>query len=760
MPSQEPRRSTRGAGPPPLPPHFTTIQAILNAEVSLGSLVSVIGVVKECQLPVPTTGRDFKSTLKLVDLSVQDDEDQALNVFIFRQEAAMPKVSLGDVVLLWRVKVQQYRAYPRSVITNIATAIRVYQAGLIPEPPALAQKALADLDRDKHAPSTEANAYVSYLYHQLDKSTLPDEAEFRQRAEESRNVKQKFSLLKDVREGQFCDLIARVARPPFSNFGTVTLYVSDYTENPHFHNHTLEEMPAPDGDPYGYGYTGEPANVPKLDWVGPYGKMSLQVTCFEPHASYVQENVSAGDWVALRNVQIKYGRDGRFLEGFLRESFNYTTRINVNVLNAEDLEHADPRLKDAIRRRRDYEKKKQKQLKQLKAAQVAGEKRRESLAAGEKRKDSPTPEPERLNTKKRRKAARAAKKQQEEVAAAAAAAAAAATTTTTGAKEQPNDPSSTDDPPLKLELNEHVTCETHKAPFASITSILNLPIYPTTGHPLPFACTKHRVRVRVVDFFPHNLQDFACSRTLAEWDQLSDNGDLSDSASLSSSSSNNAAACDGVQGAKTVWEWRFALLLEDADPVVAKNTTEQSPEATRPSRLWALVDNTEAQCLTGLDATNLRRDPKTLERLRERMFTLWGNLETVKRQTQTAGSRSAEGIRTRKQHKALQQQQQQQQQQQPPKDSKKASLRRRAGLEKPPLESSDVSSEEDEEENEKNEEAGRGKERSIEKLDESKISNRPFACCIKQYGVRAKNGEGTVTTWVRCFGLFGTKICS
>ncbi|KAL1840211.1 hypothetical protein VTJ49DRAFT_694 [Mycothermus thermophilus] len=737
MPSQEPRKSTRGAAPPPLPPHFTTIKAILNCEVSLASLVSVIGVVKECQLPVPTTGKDFKSTLRLVDLSTQDEEDQTLNVFIFRQEATMPKVNLGDVVLLWKVKVQQYRAYPRSVITNIATAIRVYQAGLIPKPPALAQKALTDLDQDKHAPSPEENAYVSYLYHQLDKSTLPDEAEFKQKAEESRNVKQKFSLLKDVREDRFCDLIVRVARPPFSNFGTVTLYVSDYTENAHFHNHTLEDVPARDGDPYGYGYTGEPADAPKLNWVGPYGKMSLQVTCFEPHASYIQENVSAGNWVALRNVQIKYGRDGRFLEGFLRESFNYTTRVNVNVLDTSDLEHADPRLKDAIRRWRDYEKKKEKQLKQLKAAQAAGEKRRESLAAGEKRKDSPTPEPERLNAKKRRKAARAAKRQQEEAAAVAA------------KEQQPNHQLPTDDPPLKVELNEHITCETHKTPFASITSILNPPIHPTTGRPLPFACAKHRVRVRVVDFFPHNLEDFACPRTLTEWDQLSDNEDFSDSASLSSSSSSdNAAARARAQGAKTVWEWRFALLLEDADPSVAKaitTTAEPSPAATRPDRLWVLVDNIEAQCLTGLDATDLRRDPETLAQLRERMFTLWGNLEEVKSQARATKTVGRERRR---------------QKQQQPKDIKKPLPPGKRRLEKPPLESPDVSEEEEEEEEDEGDGEEGGDERCIDKLDKSKISNRPFACCIKQYGVRAKDEEGKATTWVRCFGMFGTKICS
>jgi hypothetical protein len=34
------------------------------------------------------------------------------------------------------------------------------------------------------------------------------------------------------------------------------------------------------------------------------------------------------------------------------------------------------------------------------------------------------------------------------------------------------------------------------------------------------------------------------------------------------------------------------------------------------------------------------------------------------------------------------------------------------------------------------------------------VSNKPFSCCIQQYGIYDKD-KGT---WVRCFGLFGTKI--
>lgn len=54
----------------------------------------------------------------------------------------------------------------------------------------------------------------------------------------------------------------------------------------------------------------------------------------------------------------------------------------------------------------------------------------------------------------------------------------------------------------------------------------------------------------------------------------------------------------------------------------------------------------------------------------------------------------------------------------------------------------------------------------LQNLDGIGLSNKPFACCIRQYGVRVREpnsrwadaGEGH--RWVKLFGLFGTKICT
>ena len=217
---------------------------------------------------------------------------------------------------------------------------------------------------------------------------------------------------------------------------------------------------------------------------------------------------------------------------------------------------------------------------------------------------------------------------------------------------------------------------------------------------MPFTCAKHKTQARVVDFFPPSLEDFACGRKHTEFDMLSDNEDDDDSASSSSDD-------EGTRNASHVWEWRFALQLEDSAP-----PGTDTKEAGSRSRLWVFVDNLEAQCLTGLDATDLRQDPATLAQLRERMFTLWGDLEEHKERA--AG-----------------------QKQQKTKLAETGNMRdpRR---EKPPMES---------DAEEEGEESG------------VVVSNKPFACCIKQYGVYEKE-RGDEGRWVKCFGLFGTKICS
>jgi protection-of-telomeres protein 1 len=101
----------------------------------------------------------------------------------------------------------------------------------------------------------------------------------------------------------------------------------------------------------------------------------------------------------------------------------------------------------------------------------------------------------------------------------------------------------------------------------------------------PFALRKYRANVRVVDFFPHRIEDFAVRHRTSEFDILSDHSDEEDTDEYDEQSFSKR----GRVATKTIWEWRFALQVEDA---MANDTSD---------RLWLLVDNLEAQCLLGLE---------------------------------------------------------------------------------------------------------------------------------------------------------------
>ncbi|KAI0023563.1 hypothetical protein F4780DRAFT_786292 [Xylariomycetidae sp. FL0641] len=680
-----------------LPSGYTSIRDILSQSVSVGRTVSVIGLLKDHRLPIPTNGSgetilligvpvialslirfaDWKCVLRLYDKSTEDD-DAGIDINIFRPQKEMPNPSAGDVVVLGPAKVQ-IRFGEVSLLSNKQTVIHVYSSNKIPKPPNSAKVALHPPLRATNRPPTDKeHEYVSWLYNSIDKEVIPDRAVFQEQAEASRHVRDKFSKLQDVREGKFCDIIVHVVREPFDQGDITTLWVSDFTENEYFYKFTWDGTSTSDGregDPYGYVTTTIGA---AKGWSGPYGKRSMQITCYEPHSSVINTVVTAGKWVRLRNLQVKYGRNGSNLEGFLREDRAHPERIQVEVLETDDRESIDPRHKEAIKRKYDYEKQFNKQKKNFAANGGAN-----------KRKADDANEPK-SNSKARRQAKREAARKK--------------------AEEQERRAEE------RLGLNELIKCESQDIPVTPVSAITEAIPWTTTVDgreatlTLPFACAKYRANVRVVDFRPRRLVDFAVWRKNTEYDVLSD---CSSDSGSSSDDDDGDGTLDRYAGPRT-WEWRFALQLEDADPKLARNGG-----ATTPPRFWVLVDNTEGQQLTGLDAGDLRADPSTLSALREVLFRLWGNLEELQTQEQARQRAAQRGL-------------------QPPASSP------------PPPPTG-------------------GGSAPAPAPTANLVSNKPFACCVRQYGVRVRErdpdradagaaGEGRGWRWQRVFGIFGTKI--
>lgn len=536
-----------------------------------------------------------------------------------------------------RHQVQRYKTSFLSLITNYQTKIRVYSASKIPRPPNSAISALIK-EGDKFEPTEEVHRYVPRLCHDVNKdSIMPSEAKFHERSLASLNIKSKFCLLSDVTDERFCDLVVRVCRDPYDLGDKVTLYVSDYTENPSFFNYSLDSIKdlvsRRAADPYGYTGTanGAAQESDKPAWVGPLGKRVIQITVFEPHADYVREHVTAGAWISLRNVQVKYGHDSQNLEGKLRGDQDYPNKINVSLVDTEaDADGVDrrareaARCKEAVRRWKQYDAEKKIQLKQLKAAETAGVKRKAAMPAEAMDQSSSKNSTEaearskaslKRARKKAEKGGETALKRQEPC----------------NPQVEPNNTNNQGDIPaqtrqIEVQLNPHVKCENHpSAPTSSIATIIAPPYHLTTINdeqvniPLPFINAKYRSHVRVVDFYPHSLAQFAVGRNKPKYGAiLSDDDNSSDDESA-------------VPDQDATWEWRFSLQLEDASP---------SPS---PQRVWVVVDNAEGQQLTGLDAVDLRHNIETLSNLHDRMAILWGNIGEVKDQAAAKRKMAARG---------------------------------------------------------------------------------------------------------------------
>jgi protection-of-telomeres protein 1 len=245
-------------------------------------------------------------------------------------------------------------------------------------------------------PSSAEMIYAIWAFGKADEMYLPTDQEFQERTIRAMNMKDKFSLLKDVRAGQsnqYYDLIGQVVKVFETSQGYVDIQFSDYTSNSQFYEHVCEEHTADykNCDPYVYGNK-VPDRPDSHAWQGPYGKFTITITLFDENAVRAT-TMEVNEWYLLRNVKI-CKRESGTLEGKMHGDGG---KVLVEALDTtKGSAQIDPRLLEAIKRKRDYWQTFDKKKLQ-KPHQVAG-KKRNSTENG-----SPV-----LNAKGRRKRARAA----------------------------------------------------------------------------------------------------------------------------------------------------------------------------------------------------------------------------------------------------------------------------------------------------------------------------------------------------------------
>lgn len=602
----------------PIPRGYLDINSALgrvNAEVSL------MGVVTDFLTPCISRGTDWMSSFSIVDSSYAGVCDNGLKVRFFRPFASeMPAIrGTGDIVLLRGIKIKEWCGMTIGLSTR-RTSWVVFPADSIPAKPPLTPVQLKNIKEARGlAPALSEMHYAISLCNSCNRSTFnasyspPTGSALKPLLDTPSTVqiRDKFSLVKDVKVDTFYNLVGQVVKLYPSN-GRVELYITDYTANC-----LLWNYPEPDdgngsgreGDEYNY----TAANLANNKWKGPYGKMTLTVTLWDNNAHFGQQHIKENDFVHIRNVHIKFSKDAK-VEGNLHADRRYPERIDVTVLKNND---DDERVKDVLRRKRDYWKKFNNkvedfahQTKALKRKGMEDDKPLSKHQARKKRKQESKQLGRSINQGEEDQSEKENDVREDR--------------NRHFKKKHTLDHRS---PPQKQELNSNVRCAHHLIAPRPVSSIISLDKHantPPNGAPytLPFQNINSRATVRVIDFFPPSLVDFAVPRPRAsEYAILSE-----DECSESGSDQQSNDLDDRSEAEDAQWEWRFGLVLEDA--LGARHQEKVNIEV--------YVTGQDAEGLLKLEAEDLRKSPTALDTLREKLFLLWGDLEERKARNATA----------------------------------------------------------------------------------------------------------------------------
>src|SRR5450432_2717801 len=144
-----------------------------------------------------------------------------------------------------------------SLLANWASEIQVFHAARIPSWPLKSSVIPYKGAPAKGSPlSSVETGYAAWLFHNIERKLFPDAKKSQKRTQSAMNVKDKYSLLKDIKAGNFYDLIGEVIRV-YERDARVTLYISDYTAHSLFFNNAWSsavdnESSVQDGDPHCY----------------------------------------------------------------------------------------------------------------------------------------------------------------------------------------------------------------------------------------------------------------------------------------------------------------------------------------------------------------------------------------------------------------------------------------------------------------------------------------------------------------------------
>lgn len=596
-----------------LPSLPTGYMDLAKAATTKDEPINVIGVCVDFLPIAKTRGTDFTITFTLHDPSWVGSIGLKCR-FFHKDEKRLPSIkNQGDVVILRSVRLKSYFGSD-IILSNSATSWVVLSGTTLAESqcPRLSdvavERSTSSSDQTAH-PSLAELHYARAIAHLEDLQLWPQPPKptslqvasvMKENGGEPTQFRSdKYSMIQNIRAPQnerdlvFVNIIGEVRKVFDSNF-RIELSVTDYTVNENLYDYRYgddEDGDVVTGDQYGYL-----KSSPTL-WPGPWGKMTMIVTLWDNHADFARQEVRDNNFVHLRNVQVKFDKSYTKLEGNCRGD-RFSNRVNVEVLKPREAA-GDERLKALLQRKRDYEQMaKNEQLNFVRDASTI--KRKAQVAAP---RDVPEGNAKKKQTRKERRKAKQVSANE-------------SVTKRINNEVKHNQ---------TLQPNSHVRCQNHDVPLTRIDDILDPTILKRETAKcneffLPFQNACYKSRIRVVDYFPDNIADFAAPYRESEYDVLSDQ------------ESDDDTDIDMTQN-DLKWEWRFFLLVEDVSPCSTIDPEHRQMEV--------LVADGDAQFLLKQDACDLRneRNAEALARLKENLFVLWGDLQERKEEAQSTSER-------------------------------------------------------------------------------------------------------------------------
>lgn len=599
-----------------LPPGFMTLR---DAFETLGTdqNCNVIAVVTDSLAPTKSS-RDWMAKIKLSDHSRYPGIGATFNFFNAFEQKVPPfgsKCDNGDVVVLRNMKVKDFGGVKG--LTNNSTEWAVINRHSLL---ACANDKFDDVTIVRSTncrsglPTRAELVYAKEILESIGPSIIQGPAT-RTALEFSNTMtaaggtapkpKNKFSLVKDLMppahgEKVFKDLFGEVRRL-YKTDSRISIYITDYTSHNMLYEYTFgTDDEGPDGDRFAYVQ-----NTTKT-WPGPHGKKTILITLWDAHATFAHKNLCEGNYVLLKNVHITKDRNGSLLEGHCRGDKLEMEKVNVTIVKPVEAD-SNEHLRELLRRKRVVEKNEG-----PKFARDPTNLKRQAEALLEATTEEAVSGNTARNKRKREKRRKGNQK------------GAGITEDSTG-----NDSKSRSETAAVFSANTEVRVLKVEVPCKPIHQILDPEILArrtAKGNTfyLPFQNCRYKSEVRVIDFFPKNLADFAVPHRESDYETLSDQGD-----------SDSEVDERQLDDSNVTWKWRFFLVVEDAS---------HGP-GQQPAKLELLVSDHEGDYLFNMQACNLRRNPKTLGYIKEKLFVLWGDLQEQKEEA--SASQEAAGFNPR-----------------------------------------------------------------------------------------------------------------